>query len=58
MISPCKDVALFILFPTKLVSLHSDFPSSSYRDFRVAGKEKEKEKGWSGTTGASTGPVP
>jgi hypothetical protein len=45
MFSPCVEVALVTLFPAKLVSLHSDFPSSSYRGFRVAGKEKEKRKG-------------
>ena len=30
MISPCKDVALVALFPTKLVSCQSEFGSNSY----------------------------
>jgi hypothetical protein len=56
MISSCEKVALVALFPTKLVSLHSEFPSPSYRIFRFAEKEKEKlHIGPGGTTASGTG---
>jgi hypothetical protein len=49
MISPCVDVALVALFLEKLVSLHSDFPSSSYGFYRCFIIVKEKEKAyWAG----------
>jgi hypothetical protein len=58
MISPCKDVALVALFPTKLVSCHSEFPSSSYEFYIASYLEKEKKIsfGPGGTTADGTGP--